>query len=53
LFSIFHIKQYKDFIQAILEDKGPLVTGEEAIKSLKLIKGIYKSSRLGEKVELN
>ena len=39
-----HIKQFEDFVQAILDDREPLVTGEEALKSLQLIKSIYKSS---------
>ncbi|NLI66477.1 MAG: Gfo/Idh/MocA family oxidoreductase [Tissierellia bacterium] len=39
-----HIRQYEDFVEALLEDRPPLVTGDEAMKSLKLIKGIYQSS---------
>lgn len=39
-----HVRQFEDFVQAILDKRDPLVTGEEAMKSLKLIKAIYKSS---------
>ncbi len=47
-----HIKQYEDFVEAIIEDRDPLVTGEEGIKSLELIKSIYKSSEKESKVYL-
>lgn len=40
-----HRRQYQDFVQAIRENRKPLVTGEDALESLKLIKAIYESSR--------
>ena len=39
-----HRKQYEDFIAALLEGRDPLVTGEEAIRSLKVIQAAYRSS---------
>lgn len=39
-----HIRQYQDFIDAIQEDRQPIVSGEDALKSLKVIKAIYQSS---------
>ena len=39
-----HVRQFEDFVQAILDNRQPLVTGEEALKSLQLIKAIYKAS---------
>lgn len=39
-----HVRQFEDFVQAIIDDREPLVTGEEGLKSLKLIKAIYKAS---------
>lgn len=48
----WHLEQYKDFLNAIQEDRAPLVNGEEGIKSLALIEGIYQSSKLGKLVFL-
>lgn len=39
-----HRKQYEDFVQSIIENKKPLVTGEDALKSLRVIKSIYQAS---------
>ncbi|NLY72738.1 MAG: Gfo/Idh/MocA family oxidoreductase [Tissierellia bacterium] len=47
-----HIRQYEDFINAILEKRRPLVTGEEAIKSLEVIKAIYRASDTKKEVYL-
>lgn len=46
-----HKKQYEDFINSINENRDPLVTGEEGIKSLALIDAIYKSSSKQEWVQ--
>jgi predicted dehydrogenase len=51
-FPLFHVRQIQDFLQAILEDREPAVTGEEARKSLELILAIYHSSRTGGPVSL-
>ena len=45
-----HRRQFEDFVDAIIEDRDPEVTGEEALRSLKLIHAIYQSSR--EKKEI-
>ena len=39
-----HTRQYIDFAKAVLEDRQPAVTGEDALKSLRLIKSIYQAS---------
>ena len=39
-----HRRQYEDFIRAVRTGAEPAVTGEEAMKSLKLIRAIYRSS---------
>lgn len=39
-----HRRQYEDFVKAIQENRDPEVTGEEAIRSLRLIRQIYKAS---------
>lgn len=47
-----HKRQYEDIVHAILENREPLVTGEEAKKSLELILAIYESARSGSPVKL-
>jgi len=42
-----------DMIQAIREDRDPMVTGEEASKAVKLILAIYESARTGKEVKLS
>lgn len=39
-----HRRQYEDFVSSIINDHVPLVTGEEALKSLSVIKAIYEAS---------
>lgn len=48
-----HLSQYRDFVEAIWEERDPEVTGEMARKSLELIRGIYESSERGEVVNLS
>lgn len=45
-------KQYEDIADAILNDREPLINGEESLKALELIHAIYKSSRTGKPVKL-
>ncbi len=40
-----HMAQLQDLVEAIREDREPLVNGESARKSLAVIKAIYQSSR--------
>lgn len=47
-----HQRQYQDFIRAVLEKRSPLVTGKDALESLKVIMAIYKSSMKNEEVTL-
>lgn len=51
-FPDFHFLQIQDFIDAIRENREPVVTGAEARKSLELILAIYQSSRTGQPVTL-
>lgn len=51
-FPTFHALQLQDFLQAILEDRDPAVTGVEARKSLEIILAVYHSSRTGQPVKL-
>lgn len=48
----FHAVQVADFIQAVLTDGEPAVTGREALKSLKIVKAIYESAASGQPVRI-
>lgn len=47
-----HVDQVHDFINAILEDREPLVSGVEARKAVDLILAIYESARTGRQITL-
>lgn len=47
-----HSFQINDFVDAILTDRDPVVTGEEALKALKIILAIYESTRTGKPVKV-
>ncbi|NHN30344.1 Gfo/Idh/MocA family protein [Paenibacillus agricola] len=47
-----HKQQYIDFIEAIEQDRQPLVNGAEGRKSLQLVKSIYQSSLERRTVEV-
>lgn len=46
-----HKRQYADIINAINEEREPLITGEEARKSLKVVLAIYESAKTGKPVK--
>jgi predicted dehydrogenase len=48
-----HRKQYEDVIDSIKNDREPLVTGEEGIRALAVIKAIYESSKSHKEIEVN
>jgi len=41
----YHMLQDRDFLQAILEDRAPLVTGQEGRVSVEIFTAIYRSQR--------
>lgn len=45
-----HVPLYKNMIEAIREDKEPLVNGQEGRKALEMVLGIYLSAKTGSKV---
>ncbi len=47
-----HIRQVKDMVEAIKEDREPIVSGEEGRKSLQIILAIYQSAKTGKPVRL-
>ena len=50
--GIAHREQYQDFVNAILEDREPLVNGEEAKKAIEIVLAIYRSAQEGKEVNL-
>ncbi len=48
-----HYIYVDDIIQAVKEDREPLVPGEEARKAVDLLLAIYKSARTGKEVKVN
>lgn len=51
-FPEFHTLQIQDFLNAIIDDRPPTVTGADARRSLETILAIYQSSRTGQPVPL-
>ena len=47
-----HRLQFIDMMNAIQEDREPLVNGEEGLKPLKIILAIYQSARTGQPVKI-
>ena len=45
--------QYQDFVDAIIEDRKPIVSGEDGIEALKVTLSIYESSRTGKLITLD
>ncbi len=46
-----HRRQIQDMVDAIREDRPPMVTGEEGRKPLEIILAIYQSARTGQPVK--
>lgn len=47
-----HRRQIQDLIEAIREDREPLVNGEEGRRALEIVLAVYESSRTGKTVRL-
>ncbi|MGC8843096.1 MAG: Gfo/Idh/MocA family oxidoreductase, partial [bacterium] len=47
-----HTRNIYDVIRAIIEDREPLINGEEARKAVELNLAVYKSAKTREKVSL-
>ena len=41
----YHKLQVEDFLQAILEDRNPLITGQEGRITVELFTAVYRSQR--------
>ncbi len=46
-----HVPLYRDFINAIAENREPYITGREGMKALEIILGIYQSSLENRPIE--
>jgi len=46
-----HKLQIEDFVEAVREDREPLVNGLEGRKALEIIRAIYKSAKAGRAVK--
>lgn len=46
-----HVPLFQDFVEAIVEDRKPYVSGEDGKKAVEIILGIYKSAKEGKPVE--
>lgn len=53
IFGGAHRIQIEDMMQAVIEDREPLVNGEEGLKPLEIILAIYESARTGKSVTLS
>ncbi len=51
IYAHSHSLLYKDFIDAIKENREPMVNGEEGKKYLEIVLGAYLSQLLGEKID--
>lgn len=48
----FHKLQIHDFVESIINERTPLVTGQDALKSLSAIEAIYQSSMQNREIKL-
>ena len=48
----YHALQIQDFLQAIIEDRPPLVTGDDGRRVVALFQAIYESNREGKPIRL-
>ena len=47
-----HLRQIQDFVDAIAEDREPLVNGAEGRRSLSVVRAIYESAETGTEIHL-
>ncbi|HRS66532.1 MAG TPA: Gfo/Idh/MocA family oxidoreductase [Spirochaetia bacterium] len=52
VYGFGHTALYADFIDAIINNREPLINGEAGKKALEIILAIYKSQKTGQPVEL-
>ncbi len=47
----YHKLQVEDFLQAVIEEREPLVTGEDGRAVVEMITAVYESNRLGKPIK--
>ncbi len=47
-----HSALFRDFLEAIAQDRAPIIDGREGLRSVELILAIYESARTGKRVSL-
>ncbi|UCH63961.1 MAG: Gfo/Idh/MocA family oxidoreductase [Fidelibacterota bacterium] len=47
----YHELQLQDFLQAVLEDREPMITGDEGRKTVELFTAVYRSQRMNRSVK--
>ena len=47
-----HYPLIEDFVSSVLEERAPLVTAEEALKTTKVVDAIYESAKKGREISL-
>jgi len=52
VYGFGHTALYTDFLDAVEQDREPLVNGEAGKKALEIILAIYKSQKMGQPVTL-
>jgi len=52
LYGLGHIPLYRDFIDAVENDRKPAISGEDGKKALEIILAIYKSQKTGAPADL-
>jgi len=45
--------ELREFFDAIIQDRDPLVTGEQALMTQQILDGVYKSSDLGREIKID
>jgi UDP-N-acetyl-2-amino-2-deoxyglucuronate dehydrogenase len=50
--TYYHMLQIRDFLRAIIEDRPPLVTGDDGRRVVELFQAIYQSNREGRSIRL-
>ena len=51
--NLGHTIQVEDMARAVLDDREPMVTGEDARNTVRIILAIYESARTGREVVLD
>jgi predicted dehydrogenase len=51
--TYYHVRQIEDFLNAVIEDREPLVSGEEGRKGVALFEAIYESQRTGQPIKFS